>query len=741
MTTAGRYTCRRYLVPDNSSSVPAWPGDDYPLGATPRKGGCNFAVFSEVAGFVELCLFDEDGTEHRIRLPEVTNAVHHGFVPGIKPGQAYGYRAHGPWDPAHGSRCNPAKLLLDPYSRAISGEPEWDSSLFGHIQSAPDVLSPSDSAAAMPRSIVVDTRFDWEDDGPPDIALHDTVIYEAHVKGMTMRHPGVPDDLRGTYAGLAAEPIIEHLQSLGITAIELLPIHHFMSEEHLVKLGLSNYWGYNSIGFFAPHGAYSSAGDCGQQVNEFKEMVKALHRGGIEVILDVVYNHTAEGNHLGPTFSYRGLDNASYYRLAESDPSRYVDYTGTGNSINMRHAESLRLMMDSLRYWVSEMHVDGFRFDLASALARELHEVDRLSSFFDLIHQDPIVSRVKLIAEPWDVGEGGYQVGNFPPLWSEWNDKFRDGVRDYWRGWDESLATFAFRFTGSSDLYGSSQRRPTASVNFVTAHDGFSLVDLVSYNQKHNDANGEEGRDGTNNNRSWNSGVEGPTDDPDVQRIRDARVRSMLATLILSQGVPMIVAGDEMGRSQLGNNNAYAQDNEVSWLDWAGADKELLEFVRRLVGIRSRHRAFRRRRWFEDRPLHGADVREIGWYRPDGSMMNAEDWRVSYAKSLAVYLNGSMIPARDPRGEPVIDDSFLVLFNSGGQECQFTVPAGLQRDEWLVELDTSATDRNGHTYRAHDQITAAPWSVLLLRQATTTYADTIMYALENVRYSVRDDSE
>ena len=678
--------------------------------------GVNFAVFSGVAEYVELCLFDASGTERRIRLPEVDKSIHHGFVPGLKAGQAYGYRVHGPWDPANGQRCNPAKLLIDPYAKAISGSPSWAPSVFGHVPSAPTTASLSDSAAAMPRSIVVDTAFDWGHDFRPRTPLYDTVIYEAHVKGMTMSHPDVPPNLRGTYAGLASAPIIEHLQSLGVTAIELLPIHQFVSEKHLVDLGLTNYWGYNSIGFFAPHGPFAATGDQGQQVAEFKEMVKTLHLGGMEVILDVVYNHTAEGNDMGPTFSFKGLDNSVYYRLAQNDPSKYVDYSGTGNSLNMRHAESLRLMMDSLRYWVSEMHVDGFRFDLASALARELHAVDRLSSFFDLIHQDPIVSRVKLIAEPWDVGEGGYQVGNFPPLWSEWNDKYRDGVRDYWRGWDESLADFASRFTGSSDLYGASKRRPTASVNFITAHDGFTLADLVSYDHKHNEANGENGRDGTTNNRSWNSGVEGPTDDPDINRIRSSRVRSMLATLVLSQGVPMIVAGDEIGRTQLGNNNAYAQDSEVSWLDWDGADLELLEFVRRLVLIRASHRVFRRRRWFEDRPLHGEGVRDIGWYRPDATPMNDEDWRVSYAKSLGVYLNGSMIPAPDPRGEPVFDDSFLLLFNSGNGPCDFIIPAGLQRDTWIVELDTTTDDRDGDKYAAGETLPVAPWAVVLLRQ-------------------------
>lgn len=692
-----------------------WPGSDYPLGATVTELGVNFAVFSEAAEYVELCLFDSAGAETRIRLPEVTNSVHHGLVPGLVAGQRYGFRVHGPWDPAAGLRFNPAKLLLDPYAKAISGRPTWAPAVFGHLPGQPLIRSDVDSAPETGRSIVVDQIFDWGGDTSPDIPLHDTVIYEAHVKGMTMRHPDVPPELRGTYAGLGSPAIIEHLAGLGITSIELLPVHQAVSEKHLHDLGLTNYWGYNSIGYFAPHGAYAAAGAGGGQVAEFKAMVKAFHAAGMEVLLDVVYNHTAEGNHLGPTLSFRGLDNRAYYRLA-ADRSKYVDYTGTGNSLNMRHSETLRLMMDSLRYWVTEMHVDGFRFDLASALARELHDVDRLSSFFDLIHQDPIVSRVKLIAEPWDVGEGGYQVGNFPPLWSEWNDRYRDGVRDYWRGWDESLADFAFRFTGSSDLYSSSQRRPTASINFITAHDGFTMADLVAYDHKHNEANGEANRDGTTNNRSWNSGVEGTTDNADVLRIRQARVRSMLATLFLSQGVPMLVAGDEMGRTQGGNNNAYAQDNEISWLDWEGADQNLLEFTRRLVRIRSEHRVFRRRRWFEDRPLHGEGVKEIGWYRPDGSPMSDDDWRVSYAKSLGVFLNGSKIPARGPDGEPVVDDSFLVLFNSGGAACPFVIPEDLMRDEWTVELVASSGDGEGKEYRGGDTIDVPSWSVVLLRQ-------------------------
>ena len=692
-----------------------WPGSDYPLGATPEAEGTNFAVYSGVADQVELCLFDSKGGERRLVLPERSNGVHHGFVPGVMEGQRYGFRVYGPWAPAAGHRCNPAKLLLDPYARAISGQLKWGRSVFGHRQSSPGTISTSDSASAMPRSIVVAGDFDWGDDAAPQTPLHDTVIYEAHVRGMTMRHPDVPPELRGTYRGLATAPIIEHLTSLGVTAIELLPVHHFVSEEHLHRLGLTNYWGYNSIGYFAPHGAYASRGDGGGQVSEFKEMVKAFHAAGIEVLLDVVYNHTAEGNHLGPTLSFKGLDNAAYYRLAQ-DRSYYVDYTGTGNSLNMQHAESLRLMMDSLRYWVSEMHVDGFRFDLASALARGLHAVDRLSSFFDLIHQDPVVSRVKLIAEPWDVGEGGYQVGNFPALWSEWNDKYRDGVRDYWRGWDESLAEFAFRFTGSSDLYGSSQRRPTASINFVTAHDGFALADLVAYDHKHNEANGENNRDGTNNNRSWNSGVEGPTDNPAILERRQARVRSMLATLFLSQGVPMLVAGDEMGRTQGGNNNAYAQDNEISWIDWEGADEDLLEFTKRLVSIRSEHRVFRRRRWFEDRPIRGNGAAEISWHRPDGSEMEEHDWRVAYAKSLMVYLNGSRIPAPDPFGRAVADDSFLVMFNSGNDACPFTIPAGLGSEPWTVELVSAGEHEPGKQLAAGDVFEAPPWALVLLRR-------------------------
>ncbi|MGA9595004.1 MAG: glycogen debranching protein GlgX, partial [Acidimicrobiia bacterium] len=595
-------------------SASVWPGSPYPLGATYDGEGTNFAIFAENADRVELCLFDDENNEIRLRLAEITAFTHHGYVPGVAPGRRYGFRVHGPWSPAEGLLFNPAKLMLDPYSKAIEGEVRWSKAVFAYQWHHPDRISETDNAAYVPRSVVVDSHFDWGDDAPPGIPLHKSVIYETHVRGMTMRHPDVPEELRGTFAGMASEPIINHLSALGISAVELMPVHHFISEHSLVTKDLVNYWGYATIGYLAPHGAYSAAGDRGQQVVEFKEMVKAFHRAGIEVILDVVYNHTCEGGTLGPAFSFRGIDNQTYYRTDPDDPSRYVDYTGTGNSLNVRHPAVLKLIMDSLRYWVTEMHVDGFRFDLAAALARELHSVDRLSSFFDLIQQDPVVNRVKLIAEPWDVGDGGYQVGNFPPLWSEWNAKYRDGVRDYWRGTDWSLANFASRFTGSSDLYGFSGRRPHASINFVTAHDGFTLRDLVSYGDKHNLANGEENRDGESHNRSWNSGVEGDTDDPDIIETRKRRQRSILMTLLLSQGVPMLVGGDEMGRTQQGNNNAYCQDNAISWYDWDSTDRFLLGFTKRLIGLRNQHPVFRRRRWFEGRRTHGAWVNDIGWY-------------------------------------------------------------------------------------------------------------------------------
>ena len=700
-------------------SSPVWPGESYPLGATFDGSGTNFALYAENADRVELCLFDDENNEISIRLGEITAFTHHGYVPGVGPGQRYGFRVHGPWGPGDGLLFNSAKLLLDPYARAIEGEVNWSDAVFAHQIQHPDRISEIDSAAAMPRSIVVDPSFDWGDDAPPGTPLYKSVIYETHIRGISMQHPDVPPDLRGTYAAMGSEPIVKHLSDLGVSAVELMPVHHFVSEHSLITRDLTNYWGYASIGYLAPHGAYSASGQRGQQVVEFKEMVKSLHAAGIEVILDVVYNHTGEGGMLGPTLSLRGIDNHTYYRVDPNNRRRYVDYTGTGNSLNVRHPAVLKLIMDSLRYWVTEMHVDGFRFDLASALARELHAVDKLSSFFDLIQQDPVVSRVKLIAEPWDVGDGGYQVGNFPPLWSEWNAKYRDGVRDYWRGTDWALANFASRFTGSSDLYGFSGRRPHASINFVTAHDGFTLNDLVSYNDKHNLANGEGNRDGESHNRSWNSGAEGPSDDPDILELRKRRQRSILMTLLLSQGVPMLLGGDELGRTQQGNNNAYCQDNEISWYDWENTDQFLLGFTKTLIGIRNRHPVFRRRRWFEGRRVHGEGVHDIGWYNTDGTPMSDEDWNLGYARSLAVFLNGEAIPTPGPQGERVVDDSFMLLFNAHTEAVTFTVPEDLAGYEWQVVLDTSREMTCADLLGATDAWEVEGWSVVLLQQVGT----------------------
>ncbi|MEM9132688.1 MAG: glycogen debranching protein GlgX [Actinomycetota bacterium] len=689
-----------------------WPGAMYPLGATADDEGTNFAVYSEVADHIEVCLFDDDGVETRHRLGEVTAFVHHGFLPGIRAGQRYGYRVHGPWSPGDGVLCNPDKLLVDPYAKAVAGPIAWGDEVYGHVPGSLDERSEVDSAPFMPRSVVIDPTFDWEGDTLPRTPLYKTVIYETHVRGMTMTHPDVPQALRGTYAGLASPPIIDYLLDLGITAIELLPVHHFLTEHSVEQRGLVNYWGYNTLAYLAPHGPYAAAGDGGGQVREFKEMVKAFHAAGIEVILDVVYNHSAEGNHLGPLLSLKGFDNRAYYRLDPANPRHYVDFSGTGNTLNMANAQPLQLMMDSLRYWILDMHVDGFRFDLAAALARGLHDMDRLSSFFDLMHQDPVINQVKLIAEPWDVGAGGYQVGNFPPQWSEWNGKYRDGVRDYWRGADYSLADFGSRLTGSSDLYAWSGRFPSASINFVTAHDGFTLADLVSYDHKHNLANGEENRDGESHNRSWNSGVEGPTDDPKVLAVRSTRARSLLTTLLLSQGVPMLLGGDEIGRSQGGNNNGYAQDNEVTWFDWENADTDLLAFVRRLIALRAEHPIFRRRRWFEGRPIHGADVVDLGWYRPDGSTMEDDDWDVGYARALALYLNGDAIQARGPRGEEITDDQFLLLFNASPEAIEFAVPDFIDLHGWHLLIDTADPSRD--KLAGEDGIQVDPWAVLVL---------------------------
>jgi len=671
-----------------------WPGHAYPLGASYDGSGTNFALFSEVASSVVLCLFDEDDNEEQVELTEVDGFVWHGHLPGVEPGQRYGYRVHGPFDAASGQRCNPAKLLIDPYAKALSGPVEWDESVFGYPFGSPDARSESDSAAHMPKSVVVNPFFDWGTDRAPRIPYHETVIYEAHVRGLTMQHPELPDELRGTYTGLAHPVMIEHYKRLGITAVELMPVHDFLNDHHLQEKGLSNYWGYNTIAFLAPHHAYATAGSRpGAQVHEFKSMVRDLHDANIEVILDVVYNHTAEGNHMGPTLSMRGIDNAAYYRLVENDEQYYMDYTGTGNSLNVRNPHTLQLIMDSLRYWVTEMHVDGFRFDLASTLAREFYDVDRLSVFFDLVQQDPVISQVKLIAEPWDVGPGGYQVGNFPPLWTEWNGKFRDTVRDFWRGEPGTLGEFASRLTGSSDLYRDDGRRPYASINFVTAHDGFTLADLVSYNDKHNEANGEGGNDGESHNRSWNCGVEGPTDDAAVLALRARQQRNFIATTLLSQGVPMLLHGDELGRTQQGNNNVYCQDGPIAWVDWSLATKnaDLVGFTSGMVALRAAHPVFRRRRFFDGRPIaraRGGSLPDIAWFTPGGVEMAEPDWDSGFGKSVTVFLNGDGITEPDPRGEKVADDSFLVAFNAHYEDIEVTLPANYGRS-WAVVVDTA----------------------------------------------------
>jgi isoamylase len=683
-----------------------WPGTAYPLGATWDGSGTNFALFSEVADRVELCLFDEAGAESRISLTEVDGFVWHSYLPGVGPGQRYGYRVTGPFEPRQGHRCNPAKLLLDPYGKAVDGSLRWDAAVFGYQPGRPDVASDTDSAPFMPRNVVINPYFDWAGDRPPRTPYHQTVIYEAHVRGLTRLHPDVPPELRGSYSGLAATPVIEHLTRLGVTAIELMPVHQSVPEHQLTQRGLTNYWGYNTIGFLAPHNGYSQSAEPHGQVAEFKSMVKALHDAGIEVILDVVYNHTAEGGALGPTLSFRGIDNAAYYRLDDTDPSVYLDYTGCGNSLNVRHPHALQLIMDSLRYWILEMHVDGFRFDLASALARELHEVDRLSTFFELVQQDPVVSQVKLIAEPWDVGDGGYQVGKFPPLWSEWNGKYRDTVRDYWRGQPATLPEFASRLSGSSDLYETSARRPVASVNFVTCHDGFTLDDLVSYNSKHNEANGDGNTDGTDDNRSWNCGTEGPTDDQAISELRARQARNFLVTLFCSQGVPMLLAGDELGRTQRGNNNAYCQDNEISWVDWTeqAPDSEgagLLELTRALSTLRREHPVFRRRRFFNGQPSGPDGSRDIIWLTPTGMEMTLADWGHGFARSLGVILNGNAITEPGPRGEAITDSHFLLLFNAHSEPVEFSLPGPDQAPCWEVVVDTAgpATAVNGERPR------------------------------------------
>jgi isoamylase len=677
-----------------------WPGKPYPLGATWDGEGVNFSIFSEHADKVELCIFDPSGRRelYRIALPEQTDQVWHGYLPEARPGLLYGFRVHGPYEPARGLRFNPNKLLLDPYAKQIYGTLKWSDAHFGYrVGGKQEDLSfdRRDSALGMPKSMVIDPAFTWGLDRPPRISWHESVIYEVHVKGFTMRHPEVPTALRGTYAGLATAPMIDHLKRLGITAVELMPVHYFIDDRRLVDMGLRNYWGYNTIGYFAPEPRYSAT----NSINEFKTMVKTLHSAGIEVILDVVYNHTAEGNQMGPTLSFRGIDNPSYYRLLAEDQRYYVDYTGTGNSLNMRHPRVLQLIMDSLRYWVLDMHVDGFRFDLAATLARELHEVDRLGAFLDIIHQDPVLSQTKLIAEPWDLGEGGYQVGKFPVGWAEWNDRYRDAVRSYWKGDGGLIGELAYRITGSSDLYERSGRRPYASVNFVTAHDGFTLRDLVSYNEKHNEANGEENRDGASNNRSWNCGVEGPTDNPEINALRVQQSRNFIASLLLSQGVPMLLSGDEIGHTQQGNNNAYCQDNEISWLDWdlQEPERELLAFVQRMVMIRKQHPVFHRRSFFQGRPIKGAGVKDILWLTPEGHEMTDEEWRRSHAQCLAMLLSGDGLEEHGERGESIKDSNFLVLMNAHHEDIPFTLPDIAPGAKWRAMVDTTWTD---HTRRS-----------------------------------------
>jgi glycogen operon protein len=703
-----------------------WPGRPFPLGATWDGHGTNFSLFSEHAERVELCLYDDDDNEQRIQLTERTALNWHCYLPGVGPGCRYGYRVHGAYAPEQGHRFNPAKLLIDPYAKAIEGPVDWYAANVLPYVPTPDEpdadleLDDEDSEPAIPKSVVVDLAFDWEDDRPPLTPWSQTVIYEAHVKGFTKLHPHVREDLRGTYAGLASDEAIAYLQELGVTAVELLPVHHIADESFLVDKGLTNYWGYSSIGYLAPHALYSASGRQGNQVTEFKGMVKALHRANIEVILDVVYNHTAEGNHLGPMLAFKGVDNASYYRLVPDDPRFYMDYTGTGNTLDARNPAVLRLIMDSLRYWVTECHVDGFRFDLASALARELYDVDRLSAFFDTIHQDPVLSQVKLIAEPWDVGPGGYQVGNFPVLWSEWNGMYRDVMRDFWRG-EASVADFAARFTGSSDLYESDGRRPFASVNFITAHDGFTLRDLVSYNDKHNDANLEDNRDGTDDNRSWNMGAEGETEDPAVNAVRERQQRNFLATLLLSLGTPMLLGGDEFGRTQFGNNNAWCQDNEISWFDWdlAETNADLLAFTRRLIRLRKAHPAFRRTRFLRGR-TDEAGLPDVWWFRPDGRRMTRKDWDRHDGHELGVFLNGDKMQEVTPDGAPVIDESFLLLFNAGHEDVTFRLPSARFGAQWAIELTTGDKDRRDQVFDAVGACEVESRSLLVLRRVEAT---------------------
>ncbi|WP_461000167.1 glycogen debranching protein GlgX [Streptomonospora sediminis] len=699
--------------------VEVWPGSPYPLGATYDGSGTNFSLFSEAAERVELCFFDDRGAESRVALTENDGFVWHGYLPGVGPGQRYGYRVHGPYAPDQGHRCNPNKLLVDPYTKAIDGAVNWHESLFSYHFADPTRRNNRDSAPYVPKCVVVSPFFDWGNSARPRIPYHQTVIYETHVRGLTMRHPDIPEHQRGTYAGLAHPVMIDYLASLGVTAVELMPVHHFVPEHALVARGLTNYWGYNTLAFLAPHSGYAANGARGEQVQEFKAMVKSLHEAGIEVLLDVVYNHTVEGDHMGPTLSLRGIDNLSYYRVADDDLRYYLDYTGCGNSLNVRHPHALQLIMDSLRYWVTEMHIDGFRFDLASALAREFHDVDRLSTFFDIVQQDPVISQVKLIAEPWDVGPGGYQVGNFPPLWTEWNGKYRDTVRDFWRG-EPVVPELASRLAGSSDLYQDDGRRPVASINFVTCHDGFTMADLVSYAHKHNEDNGEDNRDGTDDNRSWNHGVEGPSERPEVLALRRRQVRNFLATLFCSQGVAMLSHGDEIGRSQGGNNNAYCQDNELAWVDWKHAETEtdLLEYVRELARLRREHPVFRRRRFFQGCGAGERGLPDIAWLRADGRPMGDGDWD-SGGRALGVFLNGDAISEPDPRGRAVHDDSFLLLLNSGSDPVDFTLPGKEYGTAWETALDTADPDTAGRpSVPAAGTVQVIDRALLLLKRAS-----------------------
>ena len=697
------------------------PGSMYPLGASYDGAGVNFALFSQVAQKVELCLFDEEDNETRIEMTEQNSYVWHNYLPGIQPGQRYGYRVYGPYDPMQGLRCNPNKLLLDPYAKAIEGNVDGDESLYSYWFKSPDDITSMntlDSAAHTMKAAVVNPYFDWGNDQHPNISYHDSVIYEAHVRGMTNLNMDVPPDIRGTYAGLAYPSVIEYLKKLGVTAIELMPIHQFVNDSFLQEKGLSNYWGYNTIGFFAPHNAYSSSGQRGEQVNEFKSMVKAYHRAGMEVILDVVYNHTAEGNNLGPTLSFRGIDNGAYYRLVDNDRRHYFDTTGTGNSLLMRSPHALQLITDSLRYWVTEMHVDGFRFDLAATLARQFQEVDKLSAFFDIVEQDPVISRVKLIAEPWDLGSGGYQVGGFPSSWSEWNGRYRDCVRDFWRSQPSTLPEFASRLMGSSDLYQVNGRRPVASVNFITAHDGFTMNDLVSYNEKHNEANGEDNRDGESNNRSWNCGVEGPTTIKDVNELRQQQMRNMFATLLLSQGIPMICGGDEVARTQQGNNNAYCQDNAISWTNWDLDEdqKDLLEFVSKLIHLRLEHPVLHRRRFFSGREQgnDSATIPQVEWMDHTGSIMDMDDWSNTHAFTVMIYLNGSDIPETDWYGNQMVDNDFILIFNAHYEPIMFTLPDEQYGKKWRLIVDTHNPKGPELNYEAGFAITAQSRSFLLL---------------------------